>query len=139
MRTKTYTALVAALTLLPALSQAELKHVADEELSAISGQSGLLIEVGAGTISYANATDIIDWSQSGVQIDATKWIWDLEEYNSDTNIHTETATGQLGGVINMGVKVAGRLDLGVDGVLHASGSRGGIAPVSYTHQTLPTN
>ncbi|MBK8972946.1 MAG: hypothetical protein IPM37_17000 [Hahellaceae bacterium] len=81
-------ALVSALLSSTAV-QADIVSLTEDSMDTISGQSGLVIEVGMGSLGGVNqATQDyyhLDWSNAGIKIDAFKWIVDMGRWNSATN------------------------------------------------------
>lgn len=137
--------LVSAIAAAP-FAQAELKAIDDAVLADVTGQSGLIIEVAMGSTDAFGArqqgvltitsTGLDAWDNAGIKIDAFKWEVDLGGYDSATNIHANDngrleANGQnfVGGLIASDIRIAGSLDMTVDGVLDGSdiSTGGGIA------------
>lgn len=86
--------LVAAIAV-PFAAQAELKSIDDAMMADVSGQSGLVIEAGFGSV---NATDItrVNFSNSGITIDAFKWEVDAQAWNGGNGNLTTGAAGTGG-------------------------------------------
>ncbi len=112
-----------AAALIPMVAQAEMQSMSDEALSGVSGQSGLVIEVGIGSLSGVDAATEdyygVDWSNAGVTIEATKWLVDIEggwnqDSNTGANVNYGNATPVIGGSINRDIAVAGHLDVTID-------------------------
>ncbi|MAM87426.1 MAG: hypothetical protein CME36_08990 [unclassified Hahellaceae] len=102
---------------------AEIQALEDTQLAGITGQSGIVLEIGIGSISGVDASvdDFygVDWSEAGVTIDAQKWLVDIEGgWNSDTNLGANTSYGNaekwVGGAISKNIAVAGTLDITLD-------------------------
>ncbi len=115
--------LVSAIAAAPLAAQAELKAVDDAVLADVSGQSGLVIEAGFGSMTHAgDYINGVDWSNAGVTIGAFKWTVDAEEWDSTTNDVTgnilNDAAGDrvTGGFIATGISIAGSVDVTIDAV-----------------------
>ncbi|WP_416398195.1 DUF6160 family protein [Allohahella sp. A8] len=101
-------------------ANAELKSIDDAAMAEVSGQSGIVIEAGFGTIGGVDATaanaytatttDVngnavvqegslgdfygVDWSNAGITIEAFKWIVDIEGgWDQDTNTGVNVNSG----------------------------------------------
>lgn len=138
--------LVSAIAAAP-FAQAELKAIDDAVLADVTGQSGLIIEVAMGSTDAFGArqqgvltitsTGLDAWDNAGIKIDAFKWEVDLGGYDSATNIHANDngrledggGNNYVGGLIASDIRIAGSLDMTIDGVLDASdiSTGGGIA------------
>ena len=115
--------LVSAIAAAPLAAQAELKAVDDAVLADVSGQSGLVIEAGFGSMTHAgDYINGVDWSNAGITIEAFKWTVDAEEWDSATNDVTgnilNDAAGDrvTGGFIAKGIAIAGAADMTIDAV-----------------------
>ncbi|OZG73488.1 hypothetical protein BTA51_10755 [Hahella sp. CCB-MM4] len=115
--------LVSAIAAAPLAAQAELKAVDDSVLADVSGQSGLVIEAGFGSVSGVDAStgDFygVDWSGAGITIDAFKWIVDIEGgWDQDSNLGVNVNAGNpvpaLGGFIAKDIAIAGAVDMTID-------------------------
>ncbi|WP_020409137.1 DUF6160 family protein [Hahella ganghwensis] len=109
-------------------AQAELKSIDDTTLADVTGQSGLVIEAGFGSISGVDAAtgDFygIDWSGAGITIDAFKWIVDIEGgWDQDTNEGVNTRLLPLqdslvetpyAGFLAEDISIAGSVDMTID-------------------------
>lgn len=133
--------LVSAIAAAP-FAQAELKAIDDAVLADVTGQSGLIVEVAMGsTTAFATralgaatitSTGLAAWDNAGIKIGAFKWEVDLGAYDPVTNIHDNDnggGTGFIGGVIASDIRIAGSLDMTIDGVLDTTNveTGGGIA------------
>jgi len=143
--------LVSAIAAAP-FAQADLKPMDDAALAEMTGQSGLLIEIAMGTteafgrgqVGALTTTSLgLDaWEKAGIWIDAFKWEVDLGAYDPETNRHGYDDNGTwtddngfyeaepfLGGVIASDIRIAGSLDMTIDGVFDPTNvaSGGGIA------------
>lgn len=138
--------LVSAIAAAP-FAQAELKAIDDAVLADVTGQSGLIIEVAMGSTDAfgvvqqgaltITSTGLDAWDNAGIKIDAFKWEVDLGGYDSATNIHANDngrledggGNNYVGGLIASDIRIAGSLDMTIDGVLDASdiSTGGGIA------------
>ncbi|GAA3964278.1 DUF6160 family protein [Allohahella marinimesophila] len=101
-------------------ANAELKSIDDAAMAEVSGQSGIVIEAGFGTIAgvdaaaanaYTAETTLadgtvvtqegsagdfygVDWSNAGITIEAFKWIVDIEGgWDQDTNTGVNVNSG----------------------------------------------
>lgn len=129
--------LIPVLTCVPLLSNAELSEIDDKTMADVSGQSGLILEVNAGSaaLSAGAAGDTslgadvsTDYSNAGLTIESQKWIVDVETYDSTTNIHDpSTSAGTTGGMITQNISVAGTADITIDAVEDLSVPTGGLA------------
>src|SRR5690606_21599829 len=108
------TATLFAAVLSPAV-MAEIQELEEAQLAEISGQSGIVIEVGIGSISGVDSATAdyygVDWSQAGVTVQASKWLVDIEAgWDSDTNQGANTSAGNdtkwIGGSIAKDIAVA---------------------------------
>ena len=108
------------------LASADILEISDDELAKTVGQSGLMIEAGFG--GAANKADItnVDWSSAGITVDAFKWEFDMENYDSLTNIHAVSGSGFGGGFIAERISIAGAVDITIDGSSDIGSSRGAI-------------
>lgn len=111
--------LVAAIAT-PFAAQAELKSIDDATMSDVSGQSGLVIEAGFGTLNRTNIYNL-DWSTAGIKIDAFKWEVDTQAWSATNNDITMTdavVAGQktLAGFIAKDIRIAGKVDVTIDAV-----------------------
>ena len=125
-------------------ANAELKSIDDAAMAEVSGQSGIVIEAGFGTISGVDATaenaynqtvtgpagevvhngsggDFygVDWSNAGITIEAFKWIVDIEggwdqDTNTGVNVNSGNPVPALGGFIAKDIAVAGAVDMTID-------------------------
>ncbi|GAA3964261.1 DUF6160 family protein [Allohahella marinimesophila] len=102
---------------------AEIQELEEAQLADITGQSGIVLEIGIGSISGVDASvgDFygVDWSEAGVTIEAQKWLVDIEGgWDSDTNLGANTSYGNgekwIGGAISKDIAVAGSLDITLD-------------------------
>jgi len=144
--------LVSAIAAAP-FAQAELKAIDDAVLADVTGQSGLIIEVAMGsTEAFAvrdfgtagaqiTSTGLAAWDNAGIKIEAFKWEVDLGAYDPESNRHgvlqadgtmvddNGGGTGYVGGLIASDIRIAGSLDMTIDGVLDTANieTGGGIA------------
>lgn len=115
--------LLVAAVAAPFAAQAELQSIDDSVLADVTGQSGLVIEAGFGSIAGVDAAtgDFygVDWSGAGITIDAFKWIVDIEGgWDQDTNSGANTPAGNpvpaLAGFIAKDIAIAGAVDMTID-------------------------
>lgn len=108
------------------VAQAELKPIGDTDMAEVTGQSGLVIEAGFGSIAGvdASAGDFygVDWSGAGVTIDAFKWILDIEggwDQDSNRGVNERFFLQAIlpdayAGVIAKDIAFAGAVDVTID-------------------------
>ena len=115
--------LVAAIAA-PFAAQAELKSIDDAAMSSVSGQSGLVIEAGFGTLARGAAgVYATDWTNAGITIEAFKWEVDTQSWNNTSNVIDMSApvagagTKTLAGFIAKDIKIAGKVDVTIDAVI----------------------
>ncbi|AZZ93050.1 MULTISPECIES: DUF6160 family protein [unclassified Hahella] len=115
--------LVSAIAAAPLAAQAELKAVDDAVLADVSGQSGLVIEAGFGSLTYSDIAVIADsdWdTDAGIHIDAFKWEVDVEAWDSASNATLGASTGALGGFIAKDISINGSVDVTIDALADAA-------------------
>ena len=114
--------LVAAIAV-PFAAQAELKSIDDSMMADVSGQSGLVIEAGFGTIAGVDVATGdyygVDWTNAGITIDAFKWIIDIEggwdqDSNTGVNVNAGNPVPALAGFIAKDIAIAGSVDVTID-------------------------
>lgn len=110
------------------VAMAELQPIEDSQMADVSGQSGLVIEAGFGSISGVDAAtgDFygVDWSAAGITIDAFKWIVDIEGgWDQDTNtgvnekilpLQASLTETPYAGFIAKNIAIAGQVDMTID-------------------------
>ena len=123
MTRRSLLAAFAATAVISPAAFAEIQALEEAELAEISGQSGIVLEIGIGSISGVDAAtgDFygVDWSEAGVTIEASKWLVDIEGgWDSDTNLGANTSYGNetkwIGGSIAKEIAVAGTIDITLD-------------------------
>ena len=124
------------LSLVCSVASADLKELPEEALSDISGQSGLILEVNAGSVLRAAGaqgdttlgSDVsADYSNAGLSIDSQKWIIDSETYDSTTNQYIGASTGKVAGTIAQNIQIGGSADITIDAVEDVAVPTGGLA------------